>query len=328
MAPVEVDGVQRAFIVSNPHLERLLFDRNLIGLGFEATCMACSVEFVGHFEDELDIDGWDIAELVILSKGLHYGLGRAFASALHRNLETNFVATRRVTVQGSEATVQVLYEDFDAGHGNIVIGDTIASGATICATLSAYLEHRPLSRVFVFTFAGSGVGGRRIGAFCRERGIQLTIAYGLAVFGLGANGFDLSFLHPETITSDSYVKRAAEQFQGRPVSAVGWDFGSQAQAIEKYRNLCWIEAECWGLQDGDVFSVAERPHDMRLVQREHGAWDSRLTPSLERRDPCGDHRAQIGPHCASCAQISSPSPIKNRGLQAPRAAGDPGSRTV
>jgi hypothetical protein len=194
MEPVEVEGVQRAFIVRNTPLERLLFDRNLIGLGFESTCEACSVEFVRHFEDELSGVGNDVAELVILSKGLRYGLGRAFATNLHRNLETNLVATRRVAVDGRDATVQVLYEDFDAGHPNILVGDTIASGATICAALGAYLERWSLSRVFVFTFAGSGVGGRRIGAFCRQRGIDLTIAYGLAMFGLAANGFDLSFL--------------------------------------------------------------------------------------------------------------------------------------
>jgi hypothetical protein len=284
MESVEVEAVQRAFIIRNQPLERLLFDRNLIGLEFESTCEACSAEFVRHFEDELTAVAGETAELVILSKSLRYGLKRAFATVLHRNLETNFVATRRVAVDGDEATVRVLYEDFDAGHPNLVIGDTIASGATICAALDAYLAHRPLSQVFIFTVAGSGVGGRRIGAFCRQRGIDLTIAYGLAVFGLGANGFDLSFLHPDTITSASYVTRTAKQFDGRPVSAVGWDFGSQSQAIEKYRHLCWIEAEYWDLHDSDAFAVAVRPRDPGLLARECRAWESRLTPSLQRRD--------------------------------------------
>jgi hypothetical protein len=236
-----------------------------------------------HFEDELVEDGENIAELLILTKGLHYELRRAFATVLRRNLETNFVATRRVAVHGQEASVAVLYEDFDAGHNNLVIGDTIASGATICAALSAYLKRHAIAKLYVFTFAGSGVGGKRIGALCRQHGIDLTIAYGLAAFGLGANGFDLSFLHPDTLTSGLYTDRAARQFRGKAVSAAGWDFGSQAQAIEKYRNLCWIEAQCWDLHEGEIFAVAERPRDMRLVQKEHAAWASRLTPSLERR---------------------------------------------
>src|SRR5258708_20802522 len=136
MEPVEIEGVQRAFIVRNPPLERLLFDRNLIGLEFESTCEACSVEFVRHFDNELTAVGdGAAAELVILSKGLHYGIGRAFATVMHRNLETNFVATRRVAVEGGEATGQVMYEDFDASHPTIIVRDTSASCAPIYPAL-------------------------------------------------------------------------------------------------------------------------------------------------------------------------------------------------
>lgn len=272
MTEVAVDGVKRAFIVSNPPLERLLFNRNLIGLEFDAACEACSSEFVRHFADEFAEAGDDIAELVILSKGLRYGLRHSYATVLRRNLEMNFVATRRVSVEEQDATVQVLYSDFDAPHGRLLIGDTIASGATMSAALDAYLQWQQLTSVHIFTFAGSGVGARRIGALCRERGIDLTIAFGLAVFGLAANGFDLSFLHPETVASESYKERAAEQFQGMPVSAVGWDFGSQAHSVAKYRHLCWLEAQYWGLQVGEAFTMAERPQDMRLVERERPAW--------------------------------------------------------
>jgi hypothetical protein len=283
MTELRIDGIRRAFIISNSPLERLLFNRNLIGLDFVTTCEEATGEFLRHFADELDVHAEDIAELVILGKGLHYGLRRTFAAILRRNLEMNLVATRRAAVHGQEARVDVLYRDFDAGRSNLVVGDTIASGATLCAALNAYLEHQHLAKVYVFTLAGSRVGGQRIGTFCAARGIDVTIAYGLAAFGLGANGFDLSFLHPDTIASEEYKRRAVEQFQGRAVSAVGWDFGSQAQAVEKYRNLCWIEAEFWDLQGSEAFAVAQRPRQMERVERERGAWESRLTPSLERR---------------------------------------------
>lgn len=283
MTEVRIDGIQRAFVISNSALERLLFNRNLIGLDFVTACEEATAHFIRHFADELDLHGENLAELVILSKGLHYALRRAFAATLERNLEMSLVATRRAAVHGKDAQVEVFYKDFDAGRNNLIIGDTIASGATVCAALSAYSEYQPVTSVYICTLAGSKVGGQRIDAFCRERGIDLTIAYGLAVFGLGVNGFDLSFLHPETIASDEYIRRAASQFQGRAVSAVGWDFGSQAQAIEKYRNLCWIEAQYWDLQGSEAFALAERPQQMARVERERSAWESRLTPLLERR---------------------------------------------
>jgi hypothetical protein len=276
MSEVDLDGVQRAFIVRNAPLERLLLNRNVLGLEFQRTCDAGARAFVRHFADELTAAGEDVAELVILTKGLCYGLRAAVATMLDRNLEANFAATRRVAVDGQDARVEVLYRDFDAARSRLIIGDTIASGATVCAALSAYLERQPLRSVHLFTFAGSGVGARRIGTFCREHGIDLTIAFGLAVFGLGDNGFDLSFLHPDTITADAYVQRATEQFNGKPVSAVGWDFGSQVHAVEKYRQLCWIEAQYWGIHDATTFAVARRPLGSDMVQRERGAWESRL----------------------------------------------------
>lgn len=119
---------------------------------------------------------------------------------------------------------------------------------------------------------GSVVGGQAIAAFCRARGIELTLAYGLAAFGLGENGFDLSFLHPDTITSDEYRRRASSIFGGRSVSAAGWDFGSQAQAVRKYQMLCWIEAEQHGLQESSAFQMKEPPVDYRLIRKERFAF--------------------------------------------------------
>jgi hypothetical protein len=158
----------------------------------------------------------------------------------------------------------------------LIVGDTVASGTTLCTALELYVQQQRLRRLYVFTIAGSAVGGKRLAAFCRSQGIDLTLVYGLAAFGLAPNGFDLSFLHPETKSRPEYRQRAAEAFRGRPVSSVGWDFGSQAQAILKYRMLCWIEAEYWGLQDDDVFAMKLRPTTTRLIQKELSACGPQL----------------------------------------------------
>jgi hypothetical protein len=145
------------------------------------------------------------------------------------------------------------------------------------AVLRHYSNFHQLRRVIVFSIAGSVTGGRALAAFCREREIGLTIVYGLAAFGLAANGFDLSFLHPDTICpNQEYVHRARDLYEGKPVSAVGWDFGSQAQAIKKYKMLCWLEAEYWGLQHSSLFRVKERVTDLRLVEKEKSAYASRI----------------------------------------------------
>ncbi len=272
-----IDGLTDAYIMSNPALERILFNRNLIGLEFSNACQEASEAFVAHFSGEIASFGDDVAELVILSKGIYYWLHNAFAARLGRNLEANFIVTKRSAVSGTSVSIDVPYCDFSAPAHNLVLADTIASGATMVAALRHYSDFQPLRRVLVFSMAGTAAGGRTLGVFCQERKIELTIVYGLAAFGLAANGFDLSFLHADTICpNQDYIRRAHDMYEGKPVSAVGWDFGSQAQAIRKYRMLCWIEAEYWGLQHSNLFRLKERVTDTRLVEKERSAYADRV----------------------------------------------------
>jgi len=230
---------------------------------------------VAHFAEELS-DPSDVAELVLLSKGIQYRLGDAMENALGYRPQTNFLAASRRQVAGAEVTVEIDYASLDAPAGTIVIGDTVASGETVCTALDYYLRHHRLNRVLLVSIAGSTVGAARIGRFCAEREIELTIVYGLAAFGLAANGFDLSFLHPDTICEDVYKDRAAEVFEELPISAVGWDFGSQVQAIDKYRALCWVEARYWGLEKSELFSVAKQPTLRHQIEREHAAYQEKF----------------------------------------------------
>jgi hypothetical protein len=272
---VSIFGVSNAFILSNLHLESILLNRNLIGLEFTNQCELSTKAFLEHFRPEIIPTMSDgLAELMLLSKGLYYWMHNAFAAVFDANLEINFAATRRVEVFGGSVRVEVPYFNFDSPADTLILGDTIASGTTVCEALSCYLKHWPLKRVFLFTIAGSIVGGQVISKFCESHKIELTLAYGLAAFGLGTNGFDLSFLHPETITNERYRDQARKLYDSKPISAPGWDFGTQAQAVKKYRMLSWLEAERWGLQDSDSFSEKEPPGNSCLVHKEKAAYDA------------------------------------------------------
>ncbi|WP_329086832.1 hypothetical protein OG979_27220 [Actinomadura citrea] len=259
-------------IVHNAALEDLLFDRNLTGVEFRRACLRCSRHFIAHLADELPPD--DTAELMILSKGLVYQLAAAMAAETGRNLPANLIATSRAAVSQGTARIEVPYACFEAPAGTLIIGDTIASGATIVAALSRYLETHSVQRAFIVSYAGTLIGATRIASFCSARGIETTFLYGLAAFGLGDNGFDLSFLHPETITRAHYVQRAREMYSGEAVSAVGWDFGSQCLAPRKYRHLGWVEAEIWNLTDAESFAFAEEPEDWSELAHERPAYES------------------------------------------------------
>lgn len=275
-------NASRLYLVRNRALESMLFNRNLVGADFRRACLESSRRFIGHLTDEYHPD--DTAELMILSKGVVYQLGDAVVRQSGHNLPLNLVATSRVAVSHESARVEVSYAQMEAPAGTLLIGDTVASGETIVAAVGRYLETHPLKRLYVLSYAGSLGGARRIAAFCSARGVRPTFLYGLAAFGLGLNGFDLSFLHPETVTRRAYVDRAAEQFSGKPVSAVGWDFGSQVVSPRKYRRLCWVEAEVWGLHGSGCLAVAERPENWAELAHERAAYEQALgLPPVVRR---------------------------------------------
>jgi hypothetical protein len=265
----KVDGA-RIYVVQNKSLERLLFDRNLMGIGFRSACLSSSRYFIRHLVDEFDAE--HAAELVILSKGLLYQLSEAVPQETGHNLPTNLIATSRVAVSGDSARVIITYSQLEAPADTLIIGDTVASGATVIESLGAYKENYRLRRLYVLSYAGSKVGALRIAEFCRSNSIACTFLYSLAIFGLGDNGFDLSFLHVDTITREDYRNRARIQFSGHEVSAVGWDFGSQAMAPGKYRHLCWVEASVWGMQGKECFEVAEEPSDLDELSHEKPAY--------------------------------------------------------
>ena len=264
----------RLYLVHNDALEELLFDRNLMGTGFRAACLRSSRCFIAHLADEYRPG--QTAELVFLSTGLIYQLAEAVSAETGHNLPINLIATSRTSVAHDTARIEVPYCCFEAPAETLLIGDTVASGETIITALRRFLAVHPLRRVFVISYAGTLVGATRIAEFCANRGIEATFLYGLAAFGLGGNGFDLSFLHPDTLTPARYVDRAREQFSGRPVSAVGWDFGSQAMAPRKYRHLSWVESEVWGLTGEDCFKVAEAPDDWSDLAHERAAYEHAL----------------------------------------------------
>ena len=272
---IRLDGDTEVCIVENQPLEELLFDRKLLGVKFRQACLLSTQLFLRHILEELT--SHPVSELMILSKGLAYQLGEAFARETERNLPTNVVATTRVGVEGRTAKVDVPYARFDAGGDRIIIGDTVASGSTLIAVLDEYRLHNELSQVYLISYAGSTLGAKAVMKYCHARQIDLLIMYGLAAFGLGENGFDLSFLHPDTVTSAKYIERAHALYNGQQVSAVGWDFGSQMMAPDKYKRLSWIESRVLGL-DEEIFG------GLIPVTSDEEVWRERDAFKLRSRD--------------------------------------------
>jgi len=277
MSDVNAELVRLAESVSNLHivesesLERILFDRNLIGYPFRQACLDASAALVraAWVTGKLSAD---MSELLLLSKGLVYALPFAYGQVTGRNLETNVIGARRAEVDAEGARIETPYARLDAGGSHLLIGDTVATGSTICAALELYSRVHTVESVTVLSFAGTGMGAENLNRFCEARGISLGMFFGLAAFGVAPNGFDLSFNNPATQTAKRYRERASAQFDGQQVSAVGWDFGSQAHAVSKYRALTWVEAEVSSLHGHPSLATELVPDDWSVLGYERMAY--------------------------------------------------------
>ncbi len=281
----ERTGVKNLFVAQDHSLEQLLFDRTVVGSEFAKHCLDGSRFLIGCI-DRAWLARPTTAELVLLSKGLAYQMSTAALLEVGVALPINLVATRRVDASSEDALIEIPYHRFDAGGSDLVIADTVASGASICRALDEYRLDHPVETITVLSFAGSLMGARRIERYCDAEGISACFVFALAAFGLADNGFDLSFLHADTIADPAYVERAAQQFGGQPVSAVGWDFGSQSMAPDKYARLSWVEAEIWGMHAHPQFAHQLEPETWAEVRLEAAAYRD-LRPDLpihENRD--------------------------------------------
>src|SRR5687768_1278419 len=141
------------------------------------------------------------------------------------------------------------YVSFEAPCRTVLIGDTVASGASALEGLRVFAEWaRPhgLQRVHFFSACGSRVGGQRIVQAATDLGLDVTFTHGLAVFGMAAQGWqlpdtDLPWLHADTVTAARHRQRAEAAFRGQPVCAIG-DWGLRCKNPRAYLHEWQAEA--------------------------------------------------------------------------------------
>ena len=150
---VSLDDVEKVYIIKNKHLEDILFNRNLVGLDFTRACEASTCNFLMHFFEEISSLSNNVAELMILTKGMYYWLYNSFKKVFNQNLEINFVYTNRVNVDIDSAVVKVRAANFDVPAENLIICDTIASGSTIISSLKEYISYNKLRKVIIYSIA-------------------------------------------------------------------------------------------------------------------------------------------------------------------------------
>jgi uracil phosphoribosyltransferase len=187
-----------------------------------------------------------VAELVLLSGGLYYQLNSAFKKKFGLALPQCFIGIKRQRIEGMEGgfIAVATYENFESlpDNASIIIGDTIATGATIQKSIYHLLDELherkyTLKNLVICSLACSVTGAQIIGEaaekvvaeFPRAK-VHLIVAEEL--FHLMPDGTDMRFLHPEAAMPDETRRRILANYGeslGREMKCAVFDWGTRCK---------------------------------------------------------------------------------------------------
>jgi hypothetical protein len=209
-------GLPRSFILEADSIDRLLLSpgRHLLGaprmfVASQATQTWCRALREQKF---LPDDSSQLCSMTVLAEGFGHNLPGALAAALAPEAQAgdNFMGISRFALPRSahdEHTpfdAEVKYLRIESPAPVWVMLDTVATGATLLRGLEAAFAQLGPNRprvILLGTPAGSAVGMQRIAEWGAARGVELTIFFFGAVFGLWQDGTALPWCHPRTMLS-------------------------------------------------------------------------------------------------------------------------------
>ncbi len=206
-----------------------------------------------------------LVELVYLSGGLYYQINHGFKKAHGFAIPQCFIGLQRARVEGTEGQfiARVGYENFESlpNNATVIIGDTIATGATMVKGLQ-HLENQlfeknyKLNKLVIVTLAGSTEGARRIKKEVdklRLENPELKV-YFIAcegLFTLMPDGTDLRFLEKDSVMPDEAREYAIEtygEWLGKNMKCAVFDWGTRCKNPAKHYDefLEFVDTELRG----------------------------------------------------------------------------------
>ncbi|MEM2909343.1 MAG: hypothetical protein QW171_04240 [Candidatus Bilamarchaeaceae archaeon] len=193
----------------------------------------------------------DVVEFVLLAGGLYYNIASGFKSVHGYALPQCFLGIKRQRIEGSEGEFRAVstYENFESlpKNARVIIGDTIATGATIVRAISdleraAAERDERIEQLIICSLACSSDGAKRIKRMedrMKELNKDFTL-YLIAteqLFHLMPDGTDLRFLKEKSImpeeTKEYTIKKYGERL-GREMKCAIFDWGTRCKNPKKH----------------------------------------------------------------------------------------------
>jgi hypothetical protein len=250
---------ERTFILSSEASRRILYNPQIAGKELQDEMEQLSPLFI-EAATEKALKGTklgDIAEYVLLAGGLYYFMGYGFRKAHGFALPQCFLGIKRQRISESEFIAVSSYENFESlpKEANIIIGDTIATAATMQSSLKRLTDALDanggrLNRLVICSLACSSEGARRIKVIEKDLkekypSMELTLIIAEQLFHLMPDGTDLRFLMKDAIMPDStreHTLKTYGQALGSDMKCAVFDWGTRCKNpkahYEEFLSFC------------------------------------------------------------------------------------------
>lgn len=231
------DLPSHAYIIVNPDSQKIHFDSTITDFELYKLTTKCNEVFL-RFAKAIGVlknfKAKQFLELIFVSGGFYYHLNQAFYNVFGYSLPAGFIGVRRVLKPKPRAVIS--YNNLEAVPENniTIIGDTIATGATLINSINYYLKRTPkVKKIVIFTIAGGLPGAQRLTKLEKEikkkYGVELYVFFSDGIFGLAKNQTDMHYFHPDSILPEE-SRKAAERGIGKFLGerlCVIWDWGQR-----------------------------------------------------------------------------------------------------
>jgi hypothetical protein len=239
---------ENTYLISSPLSRKILFNPHSAGKRLQDDLESAGEMFVRALGETV-LKGTKLdncCELVFLSGGLFYHLNHGFKKVYAEVLPQCFLGIKRARVENKtgQFTAYATYENFEAlpDKATVIIGDTIATGATLQKGLQHLFDsleekNYTLDKLIILTLAGSTVGAKRFKEVERRIKSQFPEAklHFFAceqLFHLMPDGTDLRFLEETSVMPEEthfhIIANYGEEL-GKNMKCAVFDWGTRCK---------------------------------------------------------------------------------------------------
>jgi len=246
---------ENSFIICSEHASGILFRPHIAGKELQDRMEKVAEVFMDATGRTVlkGKKASQVTEVIFLAGGLYYQMNHGFKARYKKAIPQCFLGIKRQRVEGTEGgfTAIATYENFESlpDNATVIIGDTIATGATlqkgIYHLLDSFEERDYKLENLIICSLACSVNGAHLMKEIEQKvkrdfpGANVHLFVAEELFHLMPDGTDLRFLFDDCVMPDETRDRVLKtygEYLGKEMACAVFDWGTRCKNPIKHYN--------------------------------------------------------------------------------------------